>query len=200
MIGDVGQIVLLAGHGAEMREGGFQAGVDLGLAEHAQARRGDLRVRFGDRRVAHDRAGEPTVACQRGGDDRDHAAHRVADDHRRAGEVGGVGDGHDLAGPLFDRIGRPVVAVAVSGQVEGGDAVVVREQGRDVGPPVVVRTAAVDEHESGPARLPPGAERDGGAVDLDGVRLGRHGERVAEPVRGLERFSGPRPDQVVSRR
>ena len=68
---------------------------------------------------------------------------------RRAVDAARLGDRHDLVGPLLERVVVAVVAVAVAGQVDGHDAELVGERGGDVGPPVRVGAAAVDEHQAG---------------------------------------------------
>lgn len=56
VVDDIVEVVLLLWHGTEVRQRLVEGRVDLGLAEHTEASGGDLRVGFGDGRVADDRA------------------------------------------------------------------------------------------------------------------------------------------------
>lgn len=134
---------------------------------------------------------------QRGGGDRDETAHAVADDDRRAGDAARPGHRQHLVDPLLERVAVAVVAVAVPGQVDGHDAELVGEAGRDVGPPVGVGAAAVDEHEARAPGLAPGQVVDAGPVDVDPAVLTGDREGAAEPVRGGDGGDGRRRGHAV---
>ena len=175
------EVVVLRRHRAEpghrLVHGGVGAGGAEGLLEPVRL---DLGVRLGDRRVADDHAAQ-AVGVERGGGDRDEAAHAVADDHGVSCEAGRVRHGDDLVGPLLDRVDVAVVAVAVTGQVERDHPEVLGERRRQVGPPMGVGPAAVDEHEPRSAGLAPGQVVDARAADLDVLVRVRHRQRAAEP-------------------
>jgi hypothetical protein len=120
-----------------------------------------------------------------GRDDGDEAAHGVPDDDRSPVDAGVAGDRHHLVGPLLGVVVVAVRAVAVSGQVDGGDPELTGERRRHVGPPVGVCAAAVHEDEAAPAGPAPGHVVDGCAVDLDPSVLALDGHGAGEPRRGV---------------
>ena len=115
------------------------------------------------------------------------------DDDRRAGDAAGVGHGQDLVGPLVERVdgrgGRCRRGRTGRAPPPGSR----RRTGRDVGPPVGVGAAAVDEHEAAAARLAPGQQVDAGTVDLGPLVGERHGQRPAEPRGRVGRTGARRP-------
>ena len=78
-----------------------------------------------------------------------------------------------------------MIAVAVSGEVDGSHPVPVGELGGHVRPPVRVCAPAVDEDQPGGAEPTPGEVVDRCAIDGDGPVLERCGQGALEPLRGL---------------
>ena len=152
VVHDVVEVVVLGRHRAEVGDGVLEGRVDPGPAEGLlQPVGGDLGVGLGHRRVAHDGTAHPVAVAGRRADG-DEAAHRVAHDHRRPGDVAGPGHGHHLVGPLLERVRRAVPAVTVAGQVEAHHPELLGEGGGHVGPPVGMGPAAVDEDQASGAR------------------------------------------------
>src|SRR5262249_40278898 len=119
------------------------------------------------------------------------AAHAVADHDRMSTDTALSRDRQNLACPLFRYVVGAMVAVAVTRQVDRDHSELVRERRSDVGPPVRVCAATMDEHESTPASDTPREVVDGGTVNDNLPFLERDGERPAEPL-GRVRVDGYR--------
>lgn len=109
----------------------------------------------------------------------------MSDQDRWTGEIDSISHRHGLTGPALDGVVVAVVAVTVSGEIQSGGAVIGREHGGHMRPPVAVRPSSVDEQQPGTPRLSPGSVRDASAVDMHLSRIERHGERLAKPSRSV---------------
>jgi hypothetical protein len=88
--------------------------IDARLTEgFTHLRRVDLGIRFGHGRIAHNDARQ-RFRMKRCRDDRDEAAHAVADDDRVSADAGVRGNGHDLVRPTFEAVSFTPSAIAMA--------------------------------------------------------------------------------------
>ncbi len=116
---------------------------------------------------------------------RDPPAERMADDDRRPG-VECAAHAPRCAGlphELLEHVMLAPVRASHAGEGRGHDPMIAGEKRRDERPPVGVRRAAVQEHQSRLAALAPGQEFDLRALDLDEGPLRLLRDRLDEPRR-----------------